>query len=76
MLVGLIGVRKFLALFLLSGIFGALIHVLVASRDLPLVGASASAFGLLAAVGILIPNQVFHVLPPTFLISSSLTKGS
>ena len=59
---GLIGVRKFLALFLLSGIFGALIHVLVASRDLPLVGASASAFGLLAAVGILIPNQVFHVL--------------
>ena len=59
---GLIGPRKFLLLFFLTGIFGALIHILVEPKDLPLVGASASAFGLLAAVGMLIPNQVFHVL--------------
>jgi len=60
--IGLIGSRNFLLLFLISGIIGALIHIFTATKDLPLVGASAGAFGLLAAVGLLIPNQIFHVL--------------
>ena len=58
----LIGARNFLILFFISGIIGALIHIFTATKDLPLVGASAGAFGLLAAVGLLIPNQMFHVL--------------
>ena len=61
-LVQLIGNKHFGAVFLLSGILGALLHILTTNIDAPLVGASAGGFGILIATAAIIPNQVFNVL--------------
>ncbi|NCG26987.1 MAG: rhomboid family intramembrane serine protease [Verrucomicrobiales bacterium] len=61
-LVQLIGNKHFTGVFLLSGIVGALLHILTTSIDAPLVGASAGGFGILIATAAIIPNQVFNVL--------------
>ena len=73
-----LGQRRFLQLYLLSGIFGGLFHVL-GSLVFPshfgavytsVVGASAGLFGLIAAFATLFPHQeltvyLFFVLPVT-----------
>ncbi len=61
-LVQFIGNKHFIGVFLLSGIIGALLHMLSTKFDAPLVGASAGGFGILIATATIIPNQVFNVL--------------
>jgi membrane associated rhomboid family serine protease len=61
-LVQLISNKHFVSIFLLSGILGALLHILTTNIDAPLVGASAGGFGILIATAAIIPNQVFNVL--------------
>ena len=61
-LVQFIGNKHFICVLLLSGIIGALLHMLSTEIDAPLVGASAGGFGILIATATIIPNQVFNVL--------------
>ena len=61
-LVQLISNKHFVSIFLLSGILGALLHILTTNIDAPLVGASAGGFGVLIATATIIPNQTFNVL--------------
>jgi membrane associated rhomboid family serine protease len=70
-----LGARKFLALMFSSGIIGGVVQVvmaMIAPRifDGPVVGASAGAFGLVAAFAALFPEReltllVFFVIPVT-----------
>ena len=61
-LVQLVGNKHFVGVFLLSGVLGALLHILTTDIDAALVGASAGGFGILIATAAIIPNQVFNVL--------------
>ncbi|MDE0570822.1 MAG: rhomboid family intramembrane serine protease [Verrucomicrobiales bacterium] len=61
-LVQLVSNKHLVSIFLLSGILGALLHILTTNIDAPLVGASAGGFGILIATAAIIPNQVFNVL--------------
>ena len=59
---GLLGAKKYLALYLASGIFGGVLHVLAAIIwpeyfNHPVVGASAGIFGVIAAFAMLFPEQ-------------------
>ena len=76
-----LGVRRFLALYFSSGIVGGLVQALaggLAERFAtsswwlrfagPTVGASAGALGLLAAFGMMFPNQQLMMLPIPILI--------
>ena len=59
---GELGVQKYLTLYLASGIFGGLLHVLAAFIwpgyfNHPVVGASAGIFGIIAAFAMLFPSQ-------------------
>jgi membrane associated rhomboid family serine protease len=65
-----LGRRKYLALYFSSGIAGGMMQVLagVVSSSFagPVVGASAAAFGLVAAFAVLFPNRVlllFMIIP-------------
>lgn len=70
-----LGARKFLALMFSSGIVGGVVQVAMAAIapamfDGPVVGASAGAFGLVAAFAALFPEReltllVFFVIPVT-----------
>jgi len=62
-----LGGRKFLALFLASGVVGGLLQCLAALLspqyfDGPVVGASAGAFGLVAAFAVLFPERELTLL--------------
>jgi membrane associated rhomboid family serine protease len=62
----LFGSRHFAQIFLLSGIFGAALEMVVnalvhGDTVTPLVGASASAFGLLLALAVLLPTEQITV---------------
>jgi membrane associated rhomboid family serine protease len=57
-----LGSFRFLALYLLAGAAGGLMHVLVAPGSVdPLVGASGAIFGLLAVAGVLRPRLMGFV---------------
>ncbi len=72
----LLGGRAMLALFLTSGAMGGLMHVALGFAfptifGVPVVGASAGVFGLVAAFATRVPDQpitllIFFVLPVTF----------
>ncbi|MBL9130958.1 MAG: rhomboid family intramembrane serine protease [Verrucomicrobiaceae bacterium] len=69
----LFGSRHFLQIFLFSGIFGAALEMVVnafvhGNTVTPLVGASASAFGLLLALAVLLPMEqitvfIYFIIP-------------
>lgn len=68
----ILGVGRFLLLYLGSGFFGGIVQMLAAmvfpSMGLPVVGASAGAFGLVAAFATLYPEReltllLFFILP-------------
>lgn len=69
----LFGGRHFLQIFFLSGIVGAALEMLVngfvhGDTTTPLVGASASAFGLLLALAVLLPDEqitvfIYFIIP-------------
>jgi membrane associated rhomboid family serine protease len=69
----LFGSRHFVQIFLYSGIFGAALEMAVnafvhGNTTTPLVGASASVFGLLLALAVLLPNEqitllVYFIIP-------------
>lgn len=67
----LIGRKRFLHVFFLSGIFAGLLHVAVSywtssGLDIPAIGASGAIFGLLGLLAVLIPRQkilLFFVIP-------------
>jgi membrane associated rhomboid family serine protease len=56
------GSKKFVIYYMLCGLGGGLAHVLIspmiAGGAAPLVGASGAIFGLLAAFGLMFPNQI------------------
>jgi len=57
-----LGMKRFLTLYLCSGIFGGILHVFAAVIwpnyfNLPVVGASAGIFGIIAAFAMLFPDQ-------------------
>jgi membrane associated rhomboid family serine protease len=65
-----LGRRNFLTLYLSSGVIGGLVQVLAGMVSPlfagPVVGASAAAFGLVAAFAVLFPNRVillFMIIP-------------
>jgi membrane associated rhomboid family serine protease len=72
----MLGSRAMLKLYLLSGVAGGFLHVGLAFAfpnifDVPVVGASAGIFGLIAAFATRVPDQpitmlIFFVLPVTF----------
>jgi len=75
---GRLGHLRFLALYLAAGVFGGLMHVLVApgSTD-PLVGASGAIFGVLAVAGALYPRLLGFVAAFAGLnIWNAFTGGS
>jgi membrane associated rhomboid family serine protease len=58
-----IGHLRFLGLYLLAGVLGGLMHVLVdPSASAPLVGASGAIFGVLAVAGALRPRLLGFVV--------------
>ncbi|QDU70720.1 rhomboid family intramembrane serine protease [Mucisphaera calidilacus] len=68
-----IGSRRFLAFYLLCGVSGAVVASLLGAipglifmpPEIPLVGASGSLFGILAACAVLFPNmRVMLLFPP------------
>jgi membrane associated rhomboid family serine protease len=63
------GGRVFLRYYLISGVGGAVLYLLVGflpsqPLDIPMVGASGAIFGLLLAYGLLFPNRTIHLLFP------------
>jgi membrane associated rhomboid family serine protease len=66
------GSRRFLAFYLMCGLAGAALylllsasHVLVSSPQTPMVGASAGIFGLLVAAALIAPHvEIFYYLFP------------
>ena len=70
-----LGRKSFLVLYFSAGIVGGLLHIALAwfgvLPNIPVVGASAAAFGLVAAFAVMFPNQpitllLFFVLPVSF----------
>jgi membrane associated rhomboid family serine protease len=66
------GARRFAAFYLLCGLAGAVVylllsvtHVLMLNIDAPMVGASAGIFGMLVAAAMIAPNvEIFYYLFP------------
>ncbi|MFO1487221.1 MAG: rhomboid family intramembrane serine protease [Verrucomicrobiota bacterium] len=57
-----LGWRRFVSLYVISGIFGGVLHIAAAFMwpgyfNLPVVGASAGIFGIIAAFAMLFPDQ-------------------
>ena len=57
-----LGIKRYLLLYLTSGIFGGLLHIFAAFMwpgyfNIPVVGASAGIFGVVAAFAMLFPDQ-------------------
>lgn len=70
-----LGWKSFLVLYFSAGVLGGLLHIaltwLGVLPNIPVVGASAAAFGLVAAFAVMFPNQpitllLFFVLPVSF----------
>ncbi len=64
-----LGVRRFLAFYVLTGIAASMTHVAMASRDTtPLVGASGAIAGVLGAALALHPRAPMTVIVPILVI--------
>jgi membrane associated rhomboid family serine protease len=71
-----VGRNSFIALYLSSGIIGGLVQslvMLVFHQDVPVVGASAGCFGLVAAFAVLFPDTILMLMfiipmPAKFLL--------
>jgi membrane associated rhomboid family serine protease len=60
---GSLGFLRFLTLYLVAGVAGALLHVAVDPvATIPLVGASGCVFGILAVAGVLRPHLLGFVM--------------
>ncbi len=85
-----VGRGRFLQLYLLSGIFGGLVHVLgslvfpihigaitmgSASAYTPVVGASAGLFGLVSAYATLFPQAELRLLLPPVTVTARVLVG-
>ncbi len=59
-----LGEKRFLALYLISGIGGALMHIgLTGISDVVMLGASGAIFGVLAAYGFMFPSSRIIIFP-------------
>jgi membrane associated rhomboid family serine protease len=59
-----LGARKFITLYLVSGIGAAFLHVaLTGISDIVMLGASGAVFGILAAYGFMFPNNKIIIFP-------------
>jgi len=66
-----LGVKKYLALYFLSGIGSAVIHILITGiSDIILLGASGAVFGVLTAFAVLYPDVKLMVFPIPMPISA------
>jgi membrane associated rhomboid family serine protease len=85
-----LGVRRFVTLYLVSGVVGGLVHVLgglvwpshfgvfvdnYGTFYVPMVGASAGLFGLVAAFALMFPNQELRLLFPPVTVSAKVLLG-
>jgi membrane associated rhomboid family serine protease len=85
-----LGVRRFVTLYLVSGVVGGLVHVLgslvwpshfgvivdaYGKFYVPMVGASAGLFGLVAAFALMFPNQELRLLIPPVTVSAKVLLG-
>lgn len=75
-----LGARKLYQLYFISGIGGAIVDVLwhtwFSTSQSYTIGASASVFGILLAVGLLFPDrEVFLLLPPVAIKAKWLVLG-
>jgi membrane associated rhomboid family serine protease len=82
----LLGMKRFLWLYLISGVIGGLVHVLGGlvwpshfgvlmdgagnHFYIPMVGASAGLFGLIAAFALMLPEQELRLLFPPVTVSA------
>ena len=75
---GFLGSRRFLVLYLLSGIAGGLLHILwsiiLGGAALPLVGASGSLFGLLVFYAFMWPNRQILMFPIMVPIKAKISS--
>ncbi len=59
-----LGWKKYLALFLISGIGSALLHIaLTGESEILMIGASGAGFGILTAYGLLFPKSIIIMFP-------------
>ncbi len=59
-----LGWKKYLALFLISGIGSALLHIaLTGESEILMIGASGAGFGILTAYGMLFPRSIIIMFP-------------
>jgi membrane associated rhomboid family serine protease len=85
-----LGVRRFVTLYLVSGVVGGLVHVLgslvwpshfgvivdaYGKFYVPMVGASAGLFGLVTAFALMFPNQELRLLFPPVTVSAKVLLG-
>lgn len=85
-----LGARRFVILYLVSGMVGGLVHVLgsfvwpshfgvivdaYGKFYVPMVGASAGLFGLVAAFALMFPNQELRLLIPPVTVSAKVLLG-
>ncbi|MFO8029937.1 MAG: rhomboid family intramembrane serine protease [Cyclonatronaceae bacterium] len=56
------GTRRFVIYYFITGIGAALVHILIAGANVPMVGASGAVYGILLAFALMFPNR------PIFLI--------
>lgn len=85
-----VGRRRFLLLYLLSGLFGGVVHVLgslvfpihlgaitvgSAAAYIPVVGASAGLFGLAGAFATLFPQAELRLLLPPVTVTARVLLG-
>ncbi len=79
----LIGRRRFLQVFLISGIFAGILHVAVSymtgtDLNIPAIGASGSIMGLVGLLAVLIPKQkvlLFFIIPMPLWVFGILLVG-
>lgn len=57
----ILGERKFLMFYLLSGIGGGLVNLFLASDGFFTIGASAAVYGVMIAFGMFFPNRLIYV---------------
>lgn len=73
---GIIGGRRFLLLFLTSGIIGNLGYALTAPNPMiPAVGASGAIYGIIGTVAVLMPFQIVYIygiLPVPLILAAAL----
>ena len=74
-----IGYKRFLTFYLISGIGGALFHILITmimgKTQMPMVGASGAVFGILTGFGYLFPKMKLQIWPIPIGIKAGWFSG-